>query len=111
MQTIHKPITRIILLFSMVAILQCCCCVLPIRWRRGPVRFTTQSPPVQAGEAVMCIVERGDRLVALSTGGESFASQDGGKTWSQAPQGILTERDCLTSRSTGGGQPGSPGPE
>jgi hypothetical protein len=33
MHPIRKPAVRLILMIAMFSMLQCCCCIIPIRWR------------------------------------------------------------------------------
>ena len=54
MKPIRKPAIRLFLIFAMFSMLQCCCCIIPIRWRvqNGTLSDNRPAYVVQALDAV-----------------------------------------------------------
>ncbi len=44
MQLPKKPVTKLFMLFSMFALMQCCCCMVPIRWRISSIPVPANIP-------------------------------------------------------------------
>jgi hypothetical protein len=59
MHPVRKPALRLFLMFGMFSMLQCCCCIIPIRWRvqNGTLSSNPPAYVVQAVEAVQNLKE------------------------------------------------------
>jgi hypothetical protein len=60
----------------MFALMQCCCCVIPIRWRTTSAELSTNRPIQEVRtEAAVRLAEESTRLNALPRGSRSLGSE------------------------------------
>ena len=85
MQTFRKPTVRLFLMFGMFSMMQCCCCIIPIRWNLQSGSVSNNPPPAynnQDVEAVHRLEE--DRSVFSTSEGQTSEAQPAAESFGNA---------------------------
>lgn len=99
MHPLLKSKPRLAVLFSMVFLLQCCCCILPVRWQVDRDFINPNVQLIRAGEggaparlSRCASTEAGS--FAWNSNGVLVMSVDGEKSWQAIPQGASVPDAC-----------------
>ena len=98
MHPLLKSKPRLAVLFSMVFLLQCCCCILPVRWQVDRDLLNPNVELIRAREGEPARLSRCASTEAVSfawtSEGGVVMSVDGEKSWQAIPQGASIPAAC-----------------
>ncbi len=97
MQKIVRYKAAVILFVGAAIMIQCCCCIIPLRYgsRGGKPPLDPNLPAALHQQQFICGASQGSELLGVSSDRRVYKSQDGGQTWVETSPNTVVPPTCV----------------